>query len=177
MGVTVASRPVGRPAKYEGPFVDWQIDIANYVISWLQKNGRVASGESSNFVITTVKKPTVVSLNGAPYLGFALSGRGPGEPPPIFRILEWVNIKPRYNGLDPQTLNSLAWAIRDNIGRRGWSPKTKTIRPQELGKVIRKLGVPHLQEMSRGLAELMAQDIFESFSRGKNYELLKTLRR
>jgi len=180
--IIVSTRPVGRPAKIQGPLIAYAVNVAEFSINWQDVNDRSATGDSQNFRVNVFNKPTRVQLVGVDYLGFALSGRGAGKPPPYAPIRDWVETRQNLfdvAGLDAlskeRTLNSIAYGIQVNIGKRGWSRQSKKLRPQSLQFALNRIADKHLGDFADNLAELTSEAIFESFDRVENYKKLYNL--
>ena len=59
--VKISKRPTGRPATIQQPLVNWLDDIGTWMIKFMSKNNRIATGDTINsFEIDIKNKPTTV---------------------------------------------------------------------------------------------------------------------
>lgn len=146
------SRPVGRPALLQQPLIDLNVDGGNWIIWWLTKNKRIASGKSiDSLEVKVFNKPLLVILEAADSVAWAMQGRKAGTPPPVQAIYDWLGFKSFAKGFDPQSLLGLAFAIRSKIAKKGTNqPK---LRSQEITFAINQISKKHLQKLSDNLAQ------------------------
>ena len=66
-------------------------------------------------------------------------GRGPGKQPPVRDIVDWIQLKkiPVPSNL---TIEAFAFAIANNIGKRGTNPRPKPFINPSISKVMRDVG-------------------------------------
>ena len=66
-------------------------------------------------------------------------GRGPGKQPPVRDIMDWIQLK-RIPVPANLTLESFAFAIANNIGKRGTNPRPKPFINPSISAVMRNMG-------------------------------------
>ena len=160
-------RPRGRPALVQQPLIDWTTDVGNWMISYLKKNNRIATGKSINsFSVEVKNKPTRVYLRAADSVKWALAGRNAGTPPPIISIYDWVKAKGFARGADEITLNSIAWAIRSKIAKEGTNQPR--LKPQQIEFAIKQKGKKYLNQLGENLAKDTMNEILLQFAKTPN---------
>ena len=167
--VKVSKRPVGRPALILDPLIDWNVGVGTELIKYMQSHDRIATADSINsFVVNIKNKPTRVVLDAAPSVKYALGGRrpDPAKPPPIIAIANWMDAKGIGAGLDPQSLNSFAWAIRGKIARDGTNPP-------KVGKgfitlVINRQGKKYLPVLADNIAKETSDSMIKLLTKPNN---------
>lgn len=170
--VKVSNRPVGRPALIQAPLIAWMVDVGQWTINWMQKNNRIATGRSINsFEVDVQNKPTVVTLSAAESVAYALEGRKSGKAPPIIAIENWVRAKGIARGQGEVTLNSIAWAIRAKIAKKGTNPPK--LRPQNITLVINQKGIKYLNQLGDNLAKEVSDLMVASLTKNNPNTTLK----
>jgi len=162
--VKVNSRPVGRPARTLDPMINWMVDVGEWMIDYLQKNNRIASGESINsFEVTAIQNPQFVELKAADSVKWALQGRKAGRFPNVGRLRQWVRDK--LGETNVKTINRIAYLVGRKISLSGTSePK---LRVQNIQLVIKQKGIKHTQKLADNLAEDIAAATLQGFKRIK----------
>tara|TARA_R110002096_G_scaffold217142_4_gene405173 strand:+ start:2697 stop:3209 length:513 start_codon:yes stop_codon:yes gene_type:complete len=165
--VNEPKRPVGRPALVQQPLIDWCSEVGDWMISYLKKNKRLATGNTINsFEVTVKNKPTRVSLQAADSVKWALAGRNKGTAPPIIVIYDWVVAKGFARGSDEITLNSIAWAIRTKIAKEGTNQPR--LKQQQIRFAIEQKGKKYLEQIGVNLAQETADAMVKSFAKDPN---------
>lgn len=91
----------------------------------------------------------VVTLLTPAHIQFAKYGRGPGKPPPIDPILEWVKKKGII--FSDTTAEGTAWAIAKSISKKGTSNYVPNA-PNALEEAISKHQNDYLSQLSSAFA-------------------------
>ena len=107
------------------------VGTAKDILDWQQRFGRVATGNSQNWLLTFKRvgsakpKDILANLIGVSYINYALFGRGPDRRPPVSNIMNWL----RARGIKSLTLSlrDMAYVIAKNIGDNG----TKSVKLQQ----------------------------------------------
>ena len=169
--VKINKRPVGRPAKMLNPMIDWAADIGEWMIKWMESNGRIASRDSVNsFEVTAIQNPLFVELKAADSVKYALQGRNAGAFPNLNGIKKWI-VDKRISLVDI-SLDSLAFLIGRKIARSGTSqPRLKI---QNIQFAIKQLGKKHLDKLADNLAEDISSSILEGFRKDAPKGAVKT---
>jgi hypothetical protein len=66
-------------------------------------------------------------------------GRGPGRMPPVRDIMDWIQLK-RIPVPTNLTMESFAFAIAKNIGKRGTDPRPRPFINNSISKIMRDTG-------------------------------------
>ncbi len=145
----------GRPLKVLVPIRNWAIDVAQFIVDYMETNNRIASGDSINSVAVEVVKPKRVFITANESVKFALAGRKAGKGPPMRAIVDWILEKNGKFGFrwNPReiSLNSLAFLIGRKIKEKGTnSPK---LRAQNIALVIESKGKKHLADAGLAFAK------------------------
>ena len=149
---------VGRPLKALVPIRDWAVDVANWMVNWMEQNDKRASGRSIRSISVEVTKPNVVVIHAADSVQWALAGRGAGKFPLVNRIMQWI--KDRGLPLIDITINSLAFLIGRKIAKHGTNPPK--LRKQNIDLVITSKAKKYLDKS----AQAFAQSISDRWMKG-----------
>ena len=110
----------------------------------LKSNGSYNTGDLANSITYEVRQ------NGLEYelvrrmlaYGNAVDqgiGRGPGKQPPVRDIMDWIQLK-RIPVPANLTVESFAFAIAKDIGKRGTNPRPRPFINPSISKVMRDIG-------------------------------------
>lgn len=175
--VKVNSRPVGRPAAIQQPMIDMAVEVGEWMINWMLKNGRVATGRSINsFEVTAIQNPQNVELTADDSVVWALQGRNAGEFPNVGAIKDWINdknirLRPDEKTGRMPTINQVAYLIGKKIADSGTNqPRLKN---QNITFAIKQISRKHMKKLSDNLAEDIAESIALDFLKSNQRTKLK----
>jgi len=125
-------------------------ELKQAMINQLKSNGSYNTGDLGNSITYSVVQRDYeydlvrTMLKYGNYVDQGI-GRGPGRIPPVREIMEWVQMKkiPVPSGL---TLESFAFAIAKNIGKRGTDPRPRPFIAPSINKVLQTTGREILQK-------------------------------
>jgi len=125
-------------------------ELKQAMINQLKSNGSYNTGDLGNSITYSVVQRDYeydlvrTMLKYGNYVDQGI-GRGPGRIPPVREIMEWVQLKkiPVPSGL---TLESFAFAIAKNIGKRGTDPRPRPFIAPSINKVLQTTGREILQK-------------------------------
>jgi len=125
-------------------------ELKQAMINQLKSNGSYNTGDLGNSITYSVVQRDYeydlvrTMLKYGNYVDQGI-GRGPGRIPPVREIMEWVQMKkiPVPSGL---TLESFAFAIAKNIGKKGTDPRPRPFIAPSINKVLQTTGREILQK-------------------------------
>ena len=118
--------------------------LKNDIIAFYENSGMKASGRWADTVELEVTEMSA-KITAADYI----NGRGPGNPPPIEVIEQWI----RDKGLAAKftrkkSISAVAFKIAQKFGRVGWKPRhggsarliKEVVTPERIQEIIDKVG-------------------------------------
>lgn len=162
------------PSKTEQEVINWVTGVAQFMIDFQERHGRVASGESINNYTITMRKEgfgkRTVMLDVLGYTPFALLGRGPGGQPPADNIARWLRDKglvEQFGG--EESIMQAAFAIARKIAAdgtlSGTGPDDTKLNPGLVAAFITNLGKQHLANIADDLAKQTADMMFRTLTK------------
>lgn len=114
--------------------------LTNAMIQTLKDNGSYNTGQLAASIKYDIRKQGTTyqlvrsMLDYGVYVDQGI-GRGPGKQPPVKPIMEWIRLK---NIPIPQQMDieSFAYAISKNIGKRGTDPKPRPFITPSIESVL-----------------------------------------
>tara|TARA_B100000575_G_scaffold84540_1_gene66748 strand:+ start:1808 stop:2266 length:459 start_codon:yes stop_codon:yes gene_type:complete len=146
-------------SKVQNILEEYRDKIVSQLKDRIRQRGLVASKGLLNSIRGEVSQ-TGITIFSTEYASFVESGRGPGKPPPVSKILEWVqdkDLQPRYKKYERH--RDIAWMIAMAIAKNG------TI--ERFGY----LGGDFVDYVSRNIIESLTKDIEQSYLDDLNKEL------
>ena len=146
-------------SKVQNILEEYRDKIVSQLKDRIRQRGLVASKGLLNSIRGEVSQ-TGITIFSTEYASFVESGRGPGKPPPVSKILEWVqdkDLQPRYKKYKRH--RDIAWMIAMAIAKNG------TI------KRFGYLGGDFVDYVSRNIIESLTKDIEQSYLDDLNKEL------
>lgn len=125
-------------------------ELKQAMINQLKSNGSYNTGDLGNSIQYKVEQRDYeynlvrTMFKYGDYVDQGI-GRGPGRIPPVREIMEWVQMKkiPVPTGL---TIESFAFAIAKNIGKKGTDPRPRPFIAPSINKVLQTTGREILQK-------------------------------
>jgi len=149
-------------SKVQNILEEYRDKIVSQLKDRIRQRGLVASKGLLNSIRGEVSQ-TGITIFSTEYASFVESGRGPGKPPPVSKILEWVEDKNlESSNIKYKRLNrkkDIAWMIAMAIAKNG------TI------KRFGYLGGDFVDYVSRNIIESLTKDIEQSYFDDLNKEL------
>ena len=118
----------------------------------LRSNGSYVTGDLGNSITYEVRQQKYeyqlvrTMLKYGDYVDQGI-GRGPGKQPPVREIIEWIRLK-RIPVPTNLTVESFAFAIAKNIGKRGTNPRPRPFIVPSINKVLQTVGKEIMTEAS-----------------------------
>lgn len=114
--------------------------LTNAMVETLKDNGSYNTGQLANSITYDIRKKGTTYQLVRSMLDYGIYvdqgiGRGPGRQPPVKPIMEWIRLK---NIPVPQQMDveSFAYAIAKNIGKRGTNPRPRPFIEPSIEKVL-----------------------------------------
>lgn len=114
--------------------------LTNAMIQTLKDNGSYNTGQLAASITYDIRKQGTTYQLVRSMLDYGVfvdegRGRGPGKQPPVRPIMEWIRLKniPIPRQMD---IESFAYAISKNIGKRGTDPKPRPFITPSIESVL-----------------------------------------
>lgn len=119
-------------------------ELKKTMVSELRSNGSYNTGDLANSIDYEVRENGLeyqlvrTMLEYGNYVDQGI-GRGPGKQPPVREIMEWIRLK-RIKVPTTLTVESFAFAIAHNIGKRGTNPRPRPFINLSIDRVLEGIG-------------------------------------